>query len=634
MRTRNTIIVLSVLSLTLWVSTQSVVGSKLLELQIYIEKDVIQNLELSSQVLERRFRRQILGEDDINTEIKYYALATQTLNEPEPELLEVSWLNRGGIAIVNSVRLLSFKPLIDLWKERKLLLLLKYAFYLERHRRTDESIKEYDTFLEQNDDSSSNAQAFALLHQAYCYLLIGNSKSSIKNIALILENSPGTHYAKTAAVLSQLIKQIQKQRRVIQEKYTEPQERARILFEARDFSAAKEVYKSIPKLSLPPMGAYRFARVKEETGQVKKATGEYKKIINKNTGTQAARLANRRLLLIGNLYGGGKSVQKYAESKAIQLGDALLVKSIRRIKARLPESIVPQESLKIKAVREEFGDNEDNEGLIDFAHSEENIDLAAKEIKAIEQKEGQDIFERFAKYISELVGGIIGVTVPAKGPAELKQKSASDPDAKISDSDSKQNTNDTEASLSLDLASNSPESPPRTETEDLDLGDTKLVDERDSNAADLFLLPSDEEGIRSGEIKLIPVTAPLTKKEEKQKEQTEINSKRTQVPSLFTALGKALDGALEMDTPSPEVSPAANTDEKEDKAAGFNTKEQTAPEAGIFDRIGSAVGGAFDTLITPSPEVSPAANTDEKGDKAAGFNTKDRQPPKLASLIE
>ena len=192
MKIRNTTLLLLSLGLALWFSTQSVVGSKLLELQIHIEKDAIQNFELSSQVLEMRFRRQTSSKDDIDTEIQEYAVASQILNEAEPEILKISWFEQGGIAIVNSVRLLSFKPLIDFWKERKLLLLLKYAFYLERHRRTREAKQEYQVFLEAGDtERGSDIYTFALLHQAYCYFLMGNFKVSAKNIALVLEDAPG-----------------------------------------------------------------------------------------------------------------------------------------------------------------------------------------------------------------------------------------------------------------------------------------------------------------------------------------------------------------------------------------------------------------------------------------------------------
>ena len=603
MKIRNTVIVLGVLSLTLWLSTQSVVGSKLLELQIHIEKDVIQNFELSSRVLELQFRRQMLGKSDTNAEIKEYALASQILNEPEPEILEISWFNRGGIAIVNSVRLLSFKPLIDLWKERELLLLLKYAFYLERHRHMRAALKEYDTFLNQVDDNQSNTHAFALLHQAYCYILIGNLKKSIENIDLILEDSPGTHYAETGAVLARLIRQRQKQRQSIQKEYTDPKVRAESLFEAGDFSAAKKIYDSIPKLSVP-IDLYRFARVKEETGEVKKATGEYKQIVDKNTGTQAAKLANRRLLLIGNLYGGAdESIRKYAAAKAIELGDAALVKSIQITKARLPGNVVAQESLKIRKIKEEF-------------KSKENISVVSQEIKAKKTKAGeeQSLFERFTKGLGEL-GVTLGIVTPTE---PVKPEGGS----KISDPNSKQNTeakDEVKTEANSDSADTSPPEDSREDSEALDLSDTKIIDEGDSDAADFFLLPTDEEGIKSGKIELIPVVAPA-KKEGEQEEGLETSAEKTsQELGLLAALGSAVSGALEVVTSSA----AAPEDSSTDKLAGETPKEEESPKPGFFDRIGSALSGALE-VVTPSAEAPEDSSTD----KLAGETPKEEESPK------
>ena len=165
------------------------------------------------------------------------------------------------------------------------------------------------------------------------------------------------------------------------------QEQAKALFEAGDFSGAGKLYESIPKLSLPPMLAYHFARIKEEIGLIKEATLEYKEIIDESFGTKAAGLANRRLLLIGSLYGGGEEIRKYAEARAVALGNGKLLKKIKRIKVQLSGNVVPQEILKIREVKEEFVDIS-RKVKIQFA-KRENPNLSLEEIEKNEAEQNE-----------------------------------------------------------------------------------------------------------------------------------------------------------------------------------------------------------------------------------------------------
>ncbi len=340
-----------------WLSTQAVVGTKLLELQIHIEKDVLQNFELSSQLLELKFKNLMSQDNSMESEIEQHVLATTVLNELDTGTIEVSWLHHGGIQIINAVRLLSLKPLISFWKERELFLLLKYAFYLERNRRIRPALKEYERFIQNTSDKETNSIAFAALHQGYCYALLNDIDSVLKKTSYVIDNFPASHYSRTASTLRRLILERKKQTHEIESKYKEPVQKARAYFVSGDFYTAKKAYESMGPLSVP-IDMYRYARIKEEIGEVENAVKGYKEVIEKKKNSQAAMLSNRRLLLLGNLYGAGKEVKEYAEKKAKVLKDDQMMSDIKLVMTRLPEVAVVKESLKIKEIREKIRQEE------------------------------------------------------------------------------------------------------------------------------------------------------------------------------------------------------------------------------------------------------------------------------------
>ena len=307
---------------SLWGTTQSVVTSKLLELEVYIEKDFIQNFELSSQLLELQFKNtlNINRSRNLQNEINQQILASTVLNEVDTGSMEVTWFNTLGIGIINSIRLISFKPILDLLKELKLVTLLKYAFYLERNRNLVEAIKQYELIIRASLNKKTSTTAFALLHQSYCYALIGKIESSKSNLNYIITNYKGSGYDRTALVLKSLLSFKENNTKKLKNKFENKIELAQALFETGDLSQAKLVYDKMPIIK-NPMDKYRYARSKEEAGEIKNAIKDYLKVVSENSSKHAAQLSNQRLLLIGNFYGGDKKTKEIAERDAIKLGN-------------------------------------------------------------------------------------------------------------------------------------------------------------------------------------------------------------------------------------------------------------------------------------------------------------------------
>jgi len=71
-----------------------------------------------------------------------------------------------------------------------------------------------------------------------------------------------------------------------------------------------------------------LGRSYEKTGDVLIATDIYKELVKQKEDLVTAKKANRRLLVIGMAYDGGKEISKLAKEKAVQLKDTVIVQKI------------------------------------------------------------------------------------------------------------------------------------------------------------------------------------------------------------------------------------------------------------------------------------------------------------------
>ncbi len=621
MNVKRILFMSGVLVLLFWLSTQSIVGSKLLELQVYIEKDEVQNFELASQLLERQFRKLISRKNSntkVKTEVEEYVLSSSVLNHVESDVLNVSLGNHFGLVLVNSVRFLSFKPLLNLWKERELLVLLKYAFYLERNRQFSRAVSEYDLFIKNSPNKKNSSIAFALLHQIYCNALLGNTAQSLKMASSVIENFPGTHYATTATGLKRIIALRRSQTAQIQKNYQKPVSRAKVLYETNDFFAAKKVYEKLPRLTVP-IEIFRYARVKEEIGDRKDAIKDYQRIVENGGASDVAKMANRRLLLIGNLYGGGKRVKEYANRKAAQLGDVVLADTIKQVSIRLPESAVARESLHIQKIKEEIKEKEEK-------NNEDDIERISN--KAIEENKTQDFFDKIASGVNSFTSAI-GIATPVLSDPEVANLGKKKIEKDRSVIGNKAEQKDTFESL--------------PENED----NLKNIASKDDNDSKLFLLPSDAEEIHSGNVKLISVKA-------KPKNTGLIYSlKKTvgsvlvgsPVPALAGNKEKDSDASLseiknqeKLNEKSEEPEQAIKTGESDSQGKAINSTTaldnlekgtQKDKSGGLFNRvlkIMDVVSDIAEDVLTDGPapqESSSDKNTSDASDAEASNAGKD-----------
>lgn len=347
MRRFAPILIILALLLGFAVISQAIISVKMLELRVKISRERILNYELSSRVLKEKFRKLSAGShDDFSSEVKQNVLEASIMNDRDPEALSLAPVEWLGVGVINAVRKIPGinRPLLRLWSDQQQLLMMKYAFFMERNRRFDKALEKYRLLETEGyipDTGRADERGFVLLHQGYCLGVLGEKDKALERLYLVRDDFSGSHYSQTAIILINLLLEGERASAAIEKEELSNLEKARRYFKIAQYTRALQLFKQEPSLSA--MDQYRQARSKEEMGRVKEAIEEYLKIVKKNEDQIAVRLANRRLLLIGNFYGGGKKIKKFAEKKASDIGDDIAVKEIQTAAAIRRRDIIIDE---------------------------------------------------------------------------------------------------------------------------------------------------------------------------------------------------------------------------------------------------------------------------------------------------
>lgn len=289
-------------------------------LRLSILRQGLLNHELASSLLERRLWA-IQTDAALNAELRNF-VAESTVFSADRLPAGASIQERLGIPIVNFVRLLGLKPLLGIDADRTRLEEMQSAFVLERTKRIREAEEIY-AGLEGRFSSGSEDRAFVLLHRAYCLLLLGRTKDSQSAAHLLIREQPGTHYARSAAVLLDFLAR-QEELVEIAGRSTDQAERGRYFFLGGAFGRSADEYSRAERLAVEDR--LRYARALEETGQVKDAARLLEDVAR--DPSPSARSANERLLLIGHFLGGGETIRRAAVERAERLGQNDLVSKV------------------------------------------------------------------------------------------------------------------------------------------------------------------------------------------------------------------------------------------------------------------------------------------------------------------
>ncbi|MEQ9362722.1 MAG: hypothetical protein RIF32_00680 [Leptospirales bacterium] len=334
-------------------AAQAIIGVKLLELRSRIQRDRILNLELSSQALQARSRRLASSRRDFRSEIRQSVIESGLLNHEQPKPLRLSVDQFAGLGAINAARVLALKPLLFLFADYEALLLMRYAFYLERNRRYSAAIERYKELAGRPGRGlPDEMRAFVSLHLAYCQASTGEKIRAITGLQRVQREHPGTHYSRAASILLHVLQDgLRRSARLAREDLSQL-ERGRRLMQMGQCSDALLAFekhrdllnqKAAVAVPLGPMDTYRESLCFEETGQIRRAIVGYQNVVRETRDRQAAVLANRRLLIVGNFYAGDSRALARATDDARRLGDTQALQEITAVAREQKAPLVIQE---------------------------------------------------------------------------------------------------------------------------------------------------------------------------------------------------------------------------------------------------------------------------------------------------
>ncbi len=308
---------------------QAIVAAKTLQLRIEVSRRQLLNYRLSSEILRSKLRLLFQMEADFSGEIRMTVLESSVLNADLSALpVKVSTLGQGGIAATNVVRVMNLKAPLHLEADRRALLLLQYAFYLERKKRYQEAVARYRQVLPLL--SEPNDHGFALLHLAYCQTLLGQGDRALANLDVVIRTHRGQHFGDAAIELANVVRENNAREREVARLYPTAAGRATAYYATGQYHRVLQELTQRPQLSAREI--FMKGRSLEETGNVAGAVVEYRRA-SAVASEAVRRQAVRRLLLLGEFLSAEPEVKEFARREAGRLGETQVLSEIREARA-------------------------------------------------------------------------------------------------------------------------------------------------------------------------------------------------------------------------------------------------------------------------------------------------------------
>ena len=290
---------------------------------------------------------------------------------------------------------------------------------MERIRRLSIASEKYGIILDRLGNQKGESTAFVLLHNAYCLADLGERKEAIVLLKRVGIDFPNTHYSRTASQLLKIVTGREKIAHKIKSQNQNELQVAQTLYKAGIYVDSCQYYEK-QIVALGGLDNYYFAYCSEDIGNVKRAIKLYKEFIQDSSsqGSNLARQANRRLLLLGKFYKGGQEAVETANKNASRLQDTVVLDKITQAAKKQKKSIVIEEiKEKVKQKgKESTPDLELYEEIGVELVTQANIEDKAL-IKLAEKKKEQDKLEA-AKQAEEKTA-LIKKKQKAKRQAEL-----------------------------------------------------------------------------------------------------------------------------------------------------------------------------------------------------------------------
>ncbi len=305
------------------------------EVRIYMQKSNREEnsidhmgLVMKYQTQKRLYESQIRQDDADLIEMRAHAILAETGASRSVTMDRYRFLSGPSVFMINLFRSIISKGPIRYLTDDPANIFLGVAYYYERNNSFDGALRLYSRALKE-ERYNMPAIAGIILHQGYCYAIMGNYQVARKKYLAVIREHGDTQAASTAVILLRYLEGFRSEIDRILKKEKDSVEKANKLFTLIAYRDALAVLRRIEKNAAPadrPRIGYITGRCLEGLSEKEKAIDTYHDVVTNSPGSPYSALANRRIYLSGAMATNGAKVKDLASDNNRSLLDPILNK--------------------------------------------------------------------------------------------------------------------------------------------------------------------------------------------------------------------------------------------------------------------------------------------------------------------
>ncbi|MBN2036471.1 MAG: TonB family protein, partial [Chitinispirillaceae bacterium] len=288
--------------------------------------------------------------------------------------------------VVNGIRLLLGKPIIQPTEDDKIYSVLEIGYFWERNRKYHEALKIYEDVLK-TGGVVPEIKSAVMVHKAFCISMLGNYGDAKLIYEQVISLYPNTDAGVLAWKLLDFIQSMERSRTQLEQKKMPELEKARQFYLVMDFRNAIRNYSLFLERDVPVAESsearYFKGRSHEELGETEEAVDEYRTVIKIDKTKQWAKKANRRLLMIGSFYEQQKNITQEAKRQLDAYQDQKFFDNVQQY-----AQLVSQSSLRKELMRDDGSAQQQpiRDSLLNAILNIGDLDLTGEKSAAEQQK--------------------------------------------------------------------------------------------------------------------------------------------------------------------------------------------------------------------------------------------------------
>ncbi|HPJ38933.1 MAG TPA: hypothetical protein PLT75_10850 [Spirochaetota bacterium] len=216
---------------------------------------------------------------------------------------------------------------------------LELSYFFERHRKWNKALRVMGKVFEGNEIPPEPAYRYVLLHSGFCYAMLSQNDAAGISLYHLINTYPGTPEADTARKLLGVLHAIKKGVQKILSGNAAPEVKGEQLYLLSSYTHALQQYNLYFKaagVNHPSFfkSLYFRGRTYEELGDNAHAMNDFREILSKRPESPWARKANRRVYMIGTVYGGNRQLAASSIQQSRHYKDQEVFTTISELQAK------------------------------------------------------------------------------------------------------------------------------------------------------------------------------------------------------------------------------------------------------------------------------------------------------------